>query len=201
MGWKSSAVCRQGRIQRLGTVVYMCMSRSWVSIYSTVVQQLSSVLHADVLLPFSDLASGAAQLLQPSGRLCLILPAVEAQHFAAVAAQHGLQLTRLMQVFTRCQDMEPKRHIMQFEFESEHKGLPIPSHSTDFSNHRSPVGPQTANEDGVAVATGFRGAEQRLVVMERGIDPATGKAVHVYSQQYQQLTRDYHHPSMFQRGS
>lgn len=136
--------------------------------------------HADVLLPFSDLASGAAQLLQPTGRLCLILPAVEAQHFTAAAQQHGLQLTRLMKVFTRCHDSEPKRHIMQFEPASA-----IAAGSSCSSN---------------AVSTGITVMEEQLVVMEQQVDPTTHKAVHVYSKQYQQLTEDFHHPSMFQRG-
>lgn len=43
--------------------------------------------------------------------------------------------------------------------------------------------------------------EERLVVMEQRTDPVTCKAVHSFGRQYQQLTHDFHHPSMFQRSS
>jgi len=54
--------------------------------------------HADVTLPFSQLAGCAAGLLAPGGRLCVVLPVQEAELFVAEAAAAGLLLTRLTQV-------------------------------------------------------------------------------------------------------
>jgi tRNA1(Val) A37 N6-methylase TrmN6 len=141
--------------------------------------------HADDVLPFEQLAAGAAALLQPAGRLCLILPPVEGQRFVQEAVQHGLLLTRSLHVFTRAQDDEPKRHIMQFEL-AEHccstaalqqqaAGAELPSSSSSSSGS----------------------SLERLVVMQKVFDPVSGKQQQLYSQQYQQLTADFHHPSIF----
>lgn len=141
--------------------------------------------HADVLLPFGQLAAGAAQLLQPSGRLSLILPTVEAQRFVAEAAQHGLLLTRLLRVFTKRQDAEPKRHIMQFQLAAHvcEAGSSSGSCTASHGVHHMP------------------GSSEQLVVMQEVVDAATGRSAHVYSEQYQRLTQDFHHPCMFQRRS
>lgn len=133
--------------------------------------------HADVQLPFSALAASAAQLLQPTGRLCLIMPAVEAQRFTAEAQQHGLQPTRMLKVFTKCQDAEPKRLIMQFEF----------------------ANPHLCSINETMKQTAPTAAVDQLVVMQHVLDPVTQKPAPVYSKQYQRLTEDFHHPSMFQK--
>jgi tRNA1(Val) A37 N6-methylase TrmN6 len=138
--------------------------------------------HADDVLPFEQLAAGAAALLQPSGRLCLILPSVEGQTFVQEAVQHGLLLTRSLHVFTRAQNEEPKRHIMQFEL-AEHcsSTAALPEH--DAAAEEVP-------------SSGSSSIEQ-LVVMQRVVDPVSGKQQQLYSAQYQQLTADFHHPSIF----
>jgi tRNA1Val (adenine37-N6)-methyltransferase len=57
--------------------------------------------HADVTLPFADLAQCSAQLLAPGGRLFVVLPVAEAQVFVGEAAAAGLALTRYTQVCCR----------------------------------------------------------------------------------------------------
>ncbi|KAF6263416.1 S-adenosyl-L-methionine-dependent methyltransferase [Scenedesmus sp. NREL 46B-D3] len=136
--------------------------------------------HADDVLPFAQLAAGAAALLQPSGRLCLILPAFEGQRFVCEAVQHGLLLTRSLRVFTRAQDEEAKRHIMQFEL-AEHRCSTAARH-------------QQEQADGLTSSSSLI---DRLVVMQKVVNPVSGRQQQLYSQQYQQLTADFHHPSIF----
>lgn len=151
-----------------------------------------------MLLPYNDLASGAAQLLQPTGKLCLILPVTEAQQFTAVAQQQGLQLTRLMHVFTRNHDISPKRHIMQFELKPAGTVL---ANSSAFLSSSARVSSSPVDLGSIERLAADPGSilEERLVVMEQRTDPVTCKAVHSFGRQYQQLTQDFHHPSMFQR--
>jgi tRNA1(Val) A37 N6-methylase TrmN6 len=136
--------------------------------------------HADDVLPFAELAAGAAALLQPSGRLCLILPPVEGQRFVQEAVQHGLLLTRSLHVFTKAQDEEPKRHVMQFEL-AEH------CCSTAAQHNEGTTDSSSSNSSSI----------ERLVVMQKVIEPVSGKQQQLYSEQYQQLTADFHHPSIF----
>jgi tRNA1Val (adenine37-N6)-methyltransferase len=50
-------------------------------------------------LPYADLLDGAAALLEPEGRLSVILPCVEGVFFAAQAAAKGLYCTRKTTVY------------------------------------------------------------------------------------------------------
>ncbi|GIM07124.1 hypothetical protein Vretimale_11346, partial [Volvox reticuliferus] len=50
----------------------------------------ASARHADVSLPFEELAAGCAALLAPGGSVCVILPPSEAQQFVGAAAACGL---------------------------------------------------------------------------------------------------------------
>eukprot|EP00198_Chlamydomonas_reinhardtii_P009024 XP_001698361.1 predicted protein [Chlamydomonas reinhardtii] len=50
--------------------------------------------HADVSLPFPDLAAGCEALLAPGGAVCVVLPPTEAESFCAAAASCGLVLPR-----------------------------------------------------------------------------------------------------------
>ena len=50
--------------------------------------------HADVSLPFPDLAAGCEALLAPGGAVCVVLPPTEAESFCAAAASCGLVLVR-----------------------------------------------------------------------------------------------------------
>ncbi|WIA23043.1 hypothetical protein OEZ86_009958 [Tetradesmus obliquus] len=135
--------------------------------------------HADDVLPFAQLAAGAAALLQPSGRLCLVLPPVEGQRFVQEAVQHGLLLTRSLHVFTKAQDEEPKRHVMQFE---------LAEHCCNAAAQQLEC---------AAGSNSSSSAVERLVVMQKVTDPVSGRQQQLYSEQYQQLTADFHHPSLF----
>eukprot|EP00775_Hariotina_reticulata_P002304 gene2304-2612_t len=146
--------------------------------------------HADGVLPFKDLAAAAARLLQANGRLCLILPLIEAQCFMAEAEQHGLLMTRLMQVFTKSSDQDPKRLMMQFELLARSA-----SHSTS-SNISGGRGCSTS----VVPDSVIRPQDhvvQQLVIMQERTSSITGQAVQLYSEQYQQLTAEFHHPDLF----
>jgi tRNA1Val (adenine37-N6)-methyltransferase len=134
----------------------------------------SAARHADDVLPFSELAAGAAALLQPTGWLCLILPPVEGQRFVQEAVQHGLLLRRSLHVFTKLQDEEPKRHVMQFELAEHCCSTAVQQQDTSSSS-----------------------SVERLVVMQKVIDAVSGRQQQLYSEQYQQLTGDFHHPSLF----
>jgi tRNA1(Val) A37 N6-methylase TrmN6 len=140
--------------------------------------------HADDVLPFEQLAAGAAALLRPSGRLCLILPPIEGQRFVQEAVQHGLLLTRSLHVFTRAQDEEPKRHIMQFEL-AEH------------CCSTAALLPEQAAAAELPGGSSSSSSVEQLVVMQKVVDPVSGKQQQLYSAQYQQLTADFHHPSIF----
>jgi tRNA1Val (adenine37-N6)-methyltransferase len=49
-------------------------------------------------LPFSDLIKGVAQMLQPQGQFCVVLPVSEALHFRTLAATLGLYYSQLNEV-------------------------------------------------------------------------------------------------------
>lgn len=71
-----------------------------------------------VLLPFSDLVSGAAKLLAKDGKFCVILPPREGEKFREIAASKGLHLTRITRVKTTPEKTE-KRWLMQFAFKAK----------------------------------------------------------------------------------
>ncbi|EFJ47337.1 hypothetical protein VOLCADRAFT_92112 [Volvox carteri f. nagariensis] len=71
--------------------------------------------HADVSLPFSDLAAGCAALLAPGGSVCVVLPPTEAQQFVCAAEPCGLQLVDLVRVFTAPEDATERRHLMRLQ--------------------------------------------------------------------------------------
>lgn len=71
--------------------------------------------HADVGLPFEDLAACAAALLRPGGALCLVLPPPEAVELLEAAAAAGLRLEDVLRVYSREGDARPKRVLMRLE--------------------------------------------------------------------------------------
>ncbi len=70
--------------------------------------------HTDQL-PFEDLLNGVLNLLNSSGKFCVILPTKESLVFREIAEEHKLFLTKLTRVITRT-DKPEKRLLMQFEF-------------------------------------------------------------------------------------
>ncbi|GLI59901.1 hypothetical protein VaNZ11_001940 [Volvox africanus] len=71
--------------------------------------------HADVSLPFKDLAAGCAALLAPGGCMCVILPPAEAQQFVGVAAACGLVMVELVKVYTTPEASWARRHLMKLQ--------------------------------------------------------------------------------------
>lgn len=69
--------------------------------------------HTDQL-PYSDFIQCAKDLLQPNGRLCLILPTKESLKFRELAAAQQFYLTKITHVKTT-QYKEEKRQLLQFE--------------------------------------------------------------------------------------
>ncbi|PNG99399.1 tRNA1(Val) (adenine(37)-N6)-methyltransferase, partial [Tetrabaena socialis] len=75
----------------------------------------ASARHADVALPFEDLAAGCAALLAPAGSVCVVLPPAEAERFCTAAAGCGLALVELVRVFTAEGDERERRHLMRLQ--------------------------------------------------------------------------------------
>lgn len=69
--------------------------------------------HADVTLPFADLAAGAAALMHATSRLCVVLPPAESQAFLSQAAGSGLALRRRLRVRSWEGDTADKRHLLE----------------------------------------------------------------------------------------
>jgi tRNA1Val (adenine37-N6)-methyltransferase len=74
----------------------------------------SNARHTD-LLPYIDLLEGAIKLLQPNGKLYLILPVKEGEFFKAMANEKKMYLTKLTHVIPR-KNKPYKRNLMRFEF-------------------------------------------------------------------------------------
>ncbi len=73
---------------------------------------LAMARHND-LLPFTDLACGAVQLLAPKGKLALILPVEPALEFIDRASGYSLHLNRLTEVKPGKMKI-PNRYLMEF---------------------------------------------------------------------------------------
>ena len=69
--------------------------------------------HTDQL-PFIDLVKCSIQLLNPNGRVCIILPTKESLKFRELAAANNLYLTKITHVKTT-QYKDEKRQLLQFE--------------------------------------------------------------------------------------
>ncbi|GIL52853.1 hypothetical protein Vafri_8621 [Volvox africanus] len=88
----------------------------------------ASARHADVSLPFEDLAASCAALLTPGGIMCVILPPAEARQFVGVAAACGLVMVELLKVYTTPEDSQARRHLMKLQraADLERKSLGVP---------------------------------------------------------------------------
>ncbi|HWY36687.1 MAG TPA: methyltransferase, partial [Nitrosopumilaceae archaeon] len=71
--------------------------------------------HNDIL-PFEELVMGVIDLLEKTGRFCLILPIKEASLFRTLAESKGLYLSKLLRVRTKKDKESEKRHVMEFTF-------------------------------------------------------------------------------------
>ena len=85
----------------------------FVDAYKSAEEARNQARHTDQL-PFSDLVKCAIQLLNPNGRLCIILPTKESIKFRALAAANNLFLTKITHVKTT-QYKDEKRQLLQFE--------------------------------------------------------------------------------------
>lgn len=68
------------------------------------------------LLPYEDLIDCSINLLEKDGRLCVILPAKEAEQFKLMADKKKLFLSKLLRVKSKPDKQSDKRWIMQFEY-------------------------------------------------------------------------------------
>jgi len=66
-------------------------------------------------LPFAELVSGAARLLNTDGRFCLILPVNEALEVVELARAQNLILRRRCRVFSLPKESSEKRHLLEFQ--------------------------------------------------------------------------------------
>jgi tRNA1(Val) A37 N6-methylase TrmN6 len=136
--------------------------------YKAPQQQRAIARHADITLPFQDLADGVAQLLAPHGRVCCILPPAEAKSLIALMEDHQMQLRRLLRVKGRAGQVQDKRWVMEFA--------------------RLPSG------SGAAASV----EEEELVCNELCYVERLGASKDVYTQQYREMTQEFHHPKYFQ---
>lgn len=154
-----------------------------------------------VALPPPLVTAGAAALLVPGGRLALVLPSLEAQHFAALAAPHGLRLQRLLRVFTRAVDTAPKRHLMEFQLLAPASAADAAAAASHASASSRPNWAQLrarARRGELADALAGDGpgcAVSDLVLNEKRYVEALGREAAVFTAAYRQLTQDFHNPS------
>lgn len=85
----------------------------FVDAYKSAEESRNQARHTD-LLPFIDLVTCAIKLLQPNGKICIILPTKESLKFRELAAAHHLYLTKITHVKTT-QYKDEKRQLLQFE--------------------------------------------------------------------------------------
>ncbi|KAG2490954.1 hypothetical protein HYH03_010631 [Edaphochlamys debaryana] len=83
--------------------------------------------HADVGLPFPDLARGAAALLAPGGCVCVVLPPAEAEAFVEEAEAAGLALVERVRVFTAPEDARERRQLLRLRRAAELSVPPAPA--------------------------------------------------------------------------
>jgi tRNA1Val (adenine37-N6)-methyltransferase len=82
----------------------------------TAAEKARAAARHQLLLPFHDLIEGVSKLLTRDGKFCVILPSREGVKFLALAASHGLHLTRFTRVKTTPEKTE-KRWLMQFAWQ------------------------------------------------------------------------------------
>jgi tRNA1Val (adenine37-N6)-methyltransferase len=85
----------------------------FVDAYKSAEEARNQARHTDQL-PFIDLVKCAIQLLNPNGRICIILPTKESLKFRELAAANQLFLTKITHVKTT-QYKDEKRQLLQFE--------------------------------------------------------------------------------------
>ncbi len=73
--------------------------------------------HTDSLT-YEQICDGTIRLLNPSGKLCLVLPFDESRFFLKVAAGAGLNLQRQQIIFPK-RSLSPNRINLQFGFETQ----------------------------------------------------------------------------------
>jgi tRNA1Val (adenine37-N6)-methyltransferase len=85
----------------------------FVDAYKSAEESRNQARHNDQL-PFIDLVKCAINLLNPHGRICIILPTKESLKFRELAAANKLFLTKIMHIKTTLYKDE-KRQLLQFE--------------------------------------------------------------------------------------
>ncbi|GBF98890.1 hypothetical protein Rsub_11528 [Raphidocelis subcapitata] len=145
--------------------------------------------HADVGLPFEDLAAGCAALLRPGGALCLVLPPPEAREFLGRAAAEGLALEAAVRVFTRAGDAAPKRLLLRLEKQpGGGGGGGGGGDGADAAGDRAPRGAGAQLPPLEALCRSPVGS----LVIRRPKAEGSG-----FTEQYVELTKDFHHPDFF----
>jgi tRNA1Val (adenine37-N6)-methyltransferase len=85
----------------------------FIDAYKSAEEARNQARHTDQL-PFIDLVKCSIQLLNPNGRVCIILPTKESLKFRELAAANNLYLTKITHVKTT-QYKDEKRQLLQFE--------------------------------------------------------------------------------------
>ncbi|KAG2433225.1 hypothetical protein HXX76_008295 [Chlamydomonas incerta] len=158
--------------------------------------------HADVCLPFPDLAAGCAALLAPGGAVCVVLPPPEAEAFCAAASRCGLVLTELVHVFTAGEDPKPRRHLMRLQrvINGPKRSGSGSSSSMDggSSSSGSRDGSSSEGEEGAAAAPAPAAASPPPPPSQPPGPGAGPGPARLLTAQYAALTADFHDPAFLE---
>ncbi|GFR48916.1 hypothetical protein Agub_g10866, partial [Astrephomene gubernaculifera] len=160
--------------------------------------------HADVALPFADLASGCTALLAPGGSVCVVLPPPEAERFLSEAAAFGLVLVELVRVFSCAEDVRERRQLLRLQRDGELQG----------QGQQQGQGPQQGQgqQQQLPVVSSLVINGPKLKPSERPseLDQGPGKEeqhdpqqqqpprpVRLFTSEYLALTADFHDPAFF----
>ncbi|GLC33549.1 hypothetical protein PLESTM_000083500 [Pleodorina starrii] len=161
----------------------------------------ASARHADVSLPFSDLAAGCEALLAPGGSVCLVLPPTEAQRFRDAAAACGLVMVELVRVFTASEDDRERRHLMRLQRAADlpYSGAEETTSDLPYTSTLVISGPmqqQHLRQGRVAAAAGASGSDSNSTA---GGGPAV--VSRRYTAAYLALTTGFHDPAVIAQHS
>lgn len=138
--------------------------------------------HADHSLSFGDLCTSTAALLAPGGSFFVVLPADQFNAFLVAAGAAGLKQVRVLRVFTRPGNAQPKRVLLELHGSTAPATKAAPDSADLFIS-----GVDAAGTAGAAAADDSR---------RRRVSPSLSRGSS-FSRQYVELTQSYHHPDYF----
>jgi tRNA1(Val) A37 N6-methylase TrmN6 len=160
--------------------------------------------HAESL-PYEQLAAGGAALLHPLvGTMFVILPSKEALCFADVAVEQGLHVRHVLRVYSYAEDPEPVRLVLQLARHPQQQPLRRLAMGTGrVSSTRHSIGDPAVQElqgqlwEQQVLGSACEPAAVEDLVIRQRVGGDAGRVA--YTEQYRDLTADFHHPSAFRQ--